>query len=284
MSTAPSIDVETPTINADPGPGNSQRGRPARSVLETAKRILQSSLLILVVLVLWQVIVWVFNPPTFLLPSPGSVLTAAFSNEFNWTQQILVTATEILGGFGVAAVGGILLGVAIAWSPLLSRIFLPPLILFNTLPKVALAPLFLIYLGYGILPNIVIAALIAFFPVVINTSIGLIQTDEDIVDLGRSLDAPKWKIFFRLRLPSAVPYILSALKVATTMAVTGAVFGEFIASQQGLGNLIIGTQVSLRTEVALASLLWLSVLGMALYYAVELVGRLLFPWADRRSA
>lgn len=252
-----------------------------KSVLRFGARAVQSSALIVVAVIAWQLVVSIAQPPEYLLPAPAAVWTAMWDAQYQWVDQIVITLQEILGGFAIAAVTGLVLAVAIAWSPMISRFVMPPLVLFNTLPKVAIAPLFIIYLGYGVLPNIVIAALIAFFPIVINTSIGLLQTDQDIVDLGRSLNAPTWKIFVRLRLPSAVPYILSSLKVATTMAVTGAVLGEFIASQKGLGNLIIATQVNLQTEVAFAAVLWLSVIGMALYYGVQLIGRLLFPWASR---
>ena len=139
---------------------------------------------------------------------------------------------------------------------------MPFLVFVNTLPKVAIAPLFLIWLGYGIFPNMLIGALIGFFPVVINTAVGLTQIDNDMLDLGRVFNAPKWKMFAKIRVPNAYPYILSALKITATAAVVGAIVGEFVASQKGLGYVIITTQSSMNTPVAFAALVWISILGL----------------------
>jgi NitT/TauT family transport system permease protein len=247
------------------------------------RRALEASSLIVLLIVLWQIAVSVFHPPAFLLPAPGDVWAAIWNGALRWPPNIWITLQESIGGFGLAVGLGLALGLMIAWSDILSRTVLPFLVVFNVLPKVAIAPLFIIYLGYGVFPNMVTAATIAFFPMVINTSIGLMQTDEELIDLARSLNAPKWKIFVRLRLPNATPYILSALKVSTTMAVTGAMVGEFVASQGGLGNLLIATQVTLQMDIAYASLFWLVVIGLALYYIVDFAGRLIFPWAHGPS-
>jgi len=156
----------------------------------------------------------------------------------------------------------------------------PFLVFVNTLPKVAVAPLFLLWLGYGLVPNMLIAALIGFFPVVINTAVGLTQVDDDLLDLGRAFGAPRWKVFVKIRLPNALPYVLSALKITATAAVVGAVVGEFVASQSGLGNVIVNAQTNLNTPVAFAALVWISVVGLALYGAVSLTARWLAPWAE----
>ena len=136
------------------------------------------------------------------------------------------------------------------------------------------------WMGYGIVPNMLIGALIGFFPVVINTAVGLTQIDQDLVDLGRVFSAPKWNVFMKIRIPNAYPYILSALKVTATSAVVGAVVGEFVASQKGLGYVIITTQSSMNTPAAFAALVWISVLGLLLYGLVALLSRLLAPWAE----
>ncbi len=228
---------------------------------------------------LWQIAVSFLGVREYLLPSPGAVLRAMFSDEIPWLRHAWVTALEIAGAFVLAAVAGVVLGVAIAWSPFMSRALTPFLVFVNTLPKVAVAPLFLIWLGYGILPNMLIGALIGFFPVVINTAVGLTQIDADLVDLGRVFNAPKWKVFVKIRVPNAMPYILSALKVTATAAVVGAIVGEFVASQRGLGYVIITTQSSMNTPAAFAALVWISVLGLVLFGFVALLARLLVPWA-----
>lgn len=231
-------------------------------------------------IVAWIVAVSIFPIPSYILPSPREVIEAAFGSEIAWKQHIWTTTLEIIGGFLLSAVAGILLGVAIAWSSLAERTLVPFLVFVNTLPKVAVAPLFLLWLGYGIFPNMVIAALIGFFPVVINTAAGLSQSPEEMLDLGQIFGASKARIFRKIRIPGALPYILSALKVSATTAVIGAIVGEFVASQRGLGYVIINAQMTLNTPVAFVALIWISIIGLAAYGAVSLGGRWLAPWAE----
>ncbi|VTU37140.1 Putative aliphatic sulfonates transport permease protein SsuC [Variovorax sp. PBL-H6] len=233
---------------------------------------------------LWQVAVSVFGIREYLLPGPLAVWQSMTSNEIPWLFHSWITGIEILGAFVLAGAAGVVLGMAIAWSAGISRALTPFLVFINTLPKVAIAPLFLMWLGYGILPNMLIGALIGFFPVVINTAVGLTQIDQDLVDLGRVFSAPKWKVFMKIRIPNAYPYILSALKVTATSAVVGAVVGEFVASQRGLGYVIITTQSSMNTPAAFAALVWISVLGLLLYGLVAGLSLLLAPWAEDKPA
>jgi NitT/TauT family transport system permease protein len=243
-------------------------------------RHLPSLGLFAVLLLAWQLAGPVFGLREYLLPGPVSVVRAALSPTIPWPTHLTITTLEILGGFAVAGLAGVLLGVAVAWSPVAARALMPFLVFVNTLPKVAVAPLFLLWLGYGIVPNILIAALIGFFPVVINTAVGLTQVDEELLDLGRVFGAPTWKVFLKIRLPNALPYVLSALKITATAAVVGAVVGEFVASQAGLGMVIVNAQTNLNTPVAFAALLWISVIGLLLYGAVGLAARWWAPWAD----
>ena len=228
----------------------------------------------------WQLAVSVFDVREYILPSPLVVLRALGGSEIPWVGHIWITTLEIAGAFIVAGVFGVALGIAIAWSPVLAKALVPFLVFVNTLPKVAVAPLFLLWLGYGMVPNMLIGALIGFFPVVINTAVGVTQVDEEMLDLGRVFNAPKWRVFAKIRIPNAYPYILSALKVTATAAVVGAIVGEFVASQKGLGYVIITTQGSMNTPVAFAALVWISVIGLAVYGAVVLAARRLAPWAE----
>jgi NitT/TauT family transport system permease protein len=242
-------------------------------------RLLEGSSVFVVLILLWQLAVWAFDPPAYLLPTPRAVWQDIWNPALQWPMSIAITLQEILGGFAISAVVGVGLGIVIAWTPALERTILPFLVVFNILPKVAIAPLFVIYLGYGIFPNMVIAATIGFFPVVINTATGLARIESDWIDLARSLRAPKWKVFLRLRIPHALPHIVSGLKVSSTLVVVGAVIGEFIASQGGLGNMEISTQVSLNTALAFACLFWLSVIGLLLYFAIDVAAKVAMPWA-----
>ncbi len=216
-------------------------------------------------LLIWQVVPPLLRIREYLLPGPVAVVRAALNFSIPWHAHIWVTTLEILGGFALAGAGGVALGVAIAWSGTAARALVPFLVVVNTLPKVAVAPLFLLWLGYGVVPNVLIAALIGFFPVVINTAVGLTQIDEELLDLGRVFGAPKWKVFVKIR---------------ATAAVVGAIVGEFVASQAGLGMVIVNAQTNLNTPVAFAALAWISVIGLGLYGAVGLAARAWAPWAD----
>ena len=243
-------------------------------------RHLPSIVLFVALLALWQLGATSFGIREYILPSPTVVGRALVSGEIPWAAHAATTALEIVGAFLLAGAAGVTLGVAIAWSPLLATALMPFLVFVNTLPKVAVAPLFLLWLGYGIVPNMLIGALIGFFPVVINTAVGLSQVDPEMLDLGRVFNAPKWRVFAKIRIPNAYPYILSALKVTATAAVVGAIVGEFVASQRGLGYVIITTQGSMNTPVAFAALVWISALGLAVYGAVVLAARWIAPWAE----
>ncbi|HZQ00927.1 MAG TPA: ABC transporter permease [Reyranella sp.] len=245
-----------------------------------AQQYWPTAALFVALLVIWQLAVSVSGIREYLLPAPQSVWHALWYPEVPWTQHLWATTWEIIGAFFMAAGVGVLLGVAIAWSPLIANALVPFLVFVNTLPKVAVAPLFLIWLGYGIFPNMLMGALIGFFPVVINTAVGLSQVEADMLDLGRVFSAPKWKIFVKIRIPNALPYILSSLKITATAAVVGAIVGEFVASQRGLGYLITTTQSSMNTSLAFAALIWISVVGLVLYGLVVLIARLWAPWAE----
>jgi NitT/TauT family transport system permease protein len=255
-------------------------GPPMRGTSRLLHRYLPAAALFGGLLIAWQLAVTVLGLREYLLPAPIRVVAAMTGDEIPWLRHVWITSVEIVGAFLLAGVVGVALGVAVAWSPILSRALVPFLVFVNTLPKVAVAPLFLLWLGYGILPNALIAALIGFFPVVINTAVGLTQVDEELLDLGRVFGAPTWKVFLTIRLPNALPYVLSALKVTATAAVVGAIVGEFVASQAGLGTVIVNAQTNLNTPVAFAALVWISVIGLLLYGAVGLAARRWAPWAD----
>lgn len=241
---------------------------------------LPAMLVFAALIVVWQLAVTLLEIREYLLPAPGVVLEAmGRGSDIPWATHLWVTTIEVLGAFVLAAIAGIALGMAVAWSPAAARALMPFLVFVNTLPKVAVAPLFLMWLGYGIWPNMLIGALIGFFPVVVNTAVGLTQIDEDLLDLGRVFDAPKWKVFVKIRVPNATPYILSALKVTASAAVIGAIVGEFVASQRGLGYVIITAQSSMNTPAAFAALVWISILGLALFGLVAALSRVLAPWA-----
>jgi NitT/TauT family transport system permease protein len=221
--------------------------------------------------------------PRFILPSPVDTIGTLGMARYDWPRHILVTAAEVFGGFSLAVVVGVGLAVAFNWSPATDRAGMPLLVTLNMIPKVAMAPLFIVWLGYGIGPNMVIAFTICFFPIVINTSRGLHEVEPDLIDLVRVIKATNWQIFRKIQLPSALPFIFSGMRVAAVLAVAGAVVGEFIGSDRGLGYIMLSLQATLDTPAMFMSLALITLIGVALYGAVTIAERLIVP-VDARVA
>jgi NitT/TauT family transport system permease protein len=219
----------------------------------------------LAVIVLWQLLVDAFHVPTFVLPSPLATLATLFSAKYAWISNVAVTAAEILGGFALGAIVGVALAVVFTWSPLVSLILLPLFVTLNMIPKVALGPLVIVWFSYGIFPNILIAFSICFFPILLTTARGLSEVEPDLLDLVKSLRGSRWVLFRKIQLPGSLPYIFSGMKVGAILAVAGAIVGEFIASDRGLGYLMIQVQSSLDTPAMVMAVVLLTLLGVALY-------------------
>lgn len=226
----------------------------------------------------WQVVVWVFRFPKFLLPAPTDVWGVAIAFGHNWGKHIWATVQATFIGFGVAAGMGIFLAIVIVHSRLLSQIITPVLVLLQIVPKIAFAPLFLIWFGTGPVPIVVITFLVAFFPVVVNTAIGLVEVEPDLLDLTRVLRMSAWRVLWAIRFPGALPYIFSGLRVALTLAVIGAIIGEFVGSNVGLGYLVLIANNDMNTPLAIASIALISAFGLFLYGAIVVLERVSMPW------
>jgi len=244
---------------------------------------LPSVVVMLALLVLWQLGVQWLGVKEYILPTPISALRTLADPNYRWTANFLATLYSVLGAFALSAVLGVLLAIVVVWNDLLMRTVMPVLILFNTLPKIALAPLFVVWMGYGIWPNIVIGTTIAFFPMVVNTAVGLASAEPEMLDLVRTLKAGKWQVLKKIRIPNAIPYIFVGLKLNATMSVIGALVGEFVASERGLGSLIITSGVTMETAPIFASLILISALGLVLYGLVVAVEQIVAPWANREE-
>ena len=192
-----------------------------------------------------------------------------------------MTLLETLVGFGLALAAGLLVGALVDASPVLRRAVYPLVVASQTVPIPAIAPLLLIWFGYGLLPKVLVTALIGFFPIAVNTVDGLRATDRDVLDLLRSLGAGGWGRFRLAKLPSALPFVFSGAKVAVAVCVIGAVFGEFVGSSAGLGYLINRSRAQFLTDRVFACLVLLAMIGIGLFALVSLAERLLLPW--RRS-
>jgi len=279
-----SADVRAADVRRDNGRANDEPADDARFAARLRAAVvyyLPSVVVMLALVVVWQLGVQWLGVKEYILPTPLSALRTLGDPNYRWTANFLATLYSVLGAFALSAVLGVVLAIVIVWNDLLMRTVMPVLILFNTLPKIALAPLFVVWLGYGIWPNIVIGTTIAFFPMVVNTAVGLASAEPEMLDLVKTLRASRWKVLTKIRFPNAVPYIFVGLKLNATMSVIGALVGEFVASEKGLGSLIITGGVTMQTASIFASLTLISVLGLVLYGLVVAVEQIVAPWAHR---
>jgi len=229
-------------------------------------------------IMLWHFYVVTFDVAPVVLPRPMLVLDATIANWRLVVSEGWITLLESLYGFILAFVLGVPLAVAISGSRTLNLMFYPLLIATQSLPKVALAPLILVWLGTGIESKLAIAWLVAFFPIVVDTATGLRNTPAEFLDLATSVRANAFQTFWKIRFPAALPFVISGSKVAITLAVIGAVIGEFIGSNEGLGNLLLVANSQVNIPLAFACLIGLSAIGIGLYAAVAAVELALKPW------
>jgi NitT/TauT family transport system permease protein len=227
---------------------------------------------------LWALYCVYGNVPTVVLPTPDKVLSAFIARFDLILSEGWVTLKETLYGFVLALVIGIPMAVAVANSRALNLMFYPLLIGLQSVPKVALAPIILVWLGTGMESKLAIVWLVAFFPIIVDTVAGLRSTPRELLELARSLRATPMQVFLKVQLPAALPFVFTGAKVAITLAVIGAVIGEFVGSSEGLGFLLLSATSQLDSPLAFAALFALSFLGMFVYLLVELAERLAAPW------
>jgi len=239
--------------------------------------------LVLIVFVLaWESIVRAWRIPEFLVPAPsaiGRALMAGLTSRL-YLDHFGVTLYESLLGFLIAAAAGIACGTVIAQFRVVEQTLYPYLVALQTLPKIAIAPLLIVWLGFGITSKVVIAALVAFFPILVNVIVGLKTVDSSKLDLMRSLDASRWQTFRYVTFPNALPFVFAGLDIAIVFSVLGAIVGEFVGSQRGLGNLILQFHTSLDIAGMFAVLLLLAALGVGLHLAIQAIQRRVIFWAQ----
>jgi NitT/TauT family transport system permease protein len=216
--------------------------------------------------------------PTWLVPAPSRILGELWLSRDLLPQHILATALEVVAGFGIAVLVGVPLSIVIVLSPLARRIIYPLLLVLQSVPKVALAPIILLWIGYGTGSKLLIAAVTAFFPIIINTSAGMEAVPRELLELSRSFNARRLKVFWMVRLPFAMPYLFSGMKVAMSLALIGAVVGEFVGSDRGLGYLILTFSSTMNTALVFGAMVLLSMLGIGLFHAVAAAERIFCPW------
>ena len=241
-------------------------------------RSIDGILIGVVVLVVWQLLVRLAKIPPFLLPPPSAIAVRLFVDHQLILSDTMTTAIEVLLGFALAIVVSIPLAALLAQSILAERILQPILVASQTIPKVALAPLLVVWCGFGLMPKVLIAFTICFFPIFIDALTGFRSVPKEIAWLARSTGATRAQMFRHFQLPAALPHIFSGIKVASTLAIVGAIVGEFVAADHGLGYALLAANGSLDITLSFSLIVVLSVMGMILYSVVDRLERWALPW------
>jgi NitT/TauT family transport system permease protein len=230
----------------------------------------------LLILIGWQLLG--LKVPRYILPTPLATAGEMVTRAPLLAQHGLVTLREIALGFGLAVAVSVPCGLAVAFSRSVERVVMPVLVFTQLVPKIALAPLFIIWFGFGLFPKVFMTFLLSFFPIVIDSIAGFRSLDREVEYLIRSMGLRAWPAFVKVRLPHAAPQIFTGLKVAITLATVGAIIGEFVGSDRGLGYLLLVAGGDLRTELLFATLVLLTGIGLVLYYVMALLERVAIPW------
>jgi NitT/TauT family transport system permease protein len=237
---------------------------------------------IVVMVIIWKLVIAIFDVSPFVLPQPEDVLSGVrelVNSDGFWT-DVRVTLTETLVGFAIALALGLGLGIVLGRVVWLEQALRPVIVASQVVPKVALIPLFIIWFGFGMTSKIIIVALLSFFPILLNVILGVRSVDTGHQDVMRSLNSTRWQTFRRLEYPSTLPYVLAGMEVGIVFAVVGAVVGEYLGGDQGLGYRIVTSLNNLQAETLFAVILVLTLFGFLLYLAVVALKRFLIPWHD----
>ncbi len=269
----------TPQVSA--GAGNLDAGVQQRSRDRARRERIGAFIypigMMVVLIAVWEAAARLFSIPPYLLPAPSQIVLSMDSNSVILIKDSVVTTFEILLGFALSVAVGVPLALAIyLWRPFARGVY-PLLVSSQAVPKVAVAPLFLVWFGFGLLPKVLIAFLIAFFPVVINTAMGLASLEREKIYLAQSMGLGSVATFFKIQLPNALPSIFAGLKISITFAVVGAVVGEFVGGQGGLGYLLLIANGNMDTALLFAGIVALTLLGIVLFALVGLLERLVLP-------
>ncbi|MFW6028386.1 MAG: ABC transporter permease [bacterium] len=273
------MSASAPTSTIDP-----RRGATAALLAWLRKR---AGLLVVSVIffLLWEYGVWLFGVKAYLLPPPTTVWVEFLSRWDIVLHGAWITTQEILGGYLLAVVISIPLALMVARSRFVEDSIYPVIVFLQIIPKIAIAPLFIIWLGFGYTPKLLIVFLLCFFPIVVSSVAGFKSTDPEIMDFARTTGASGWKMFMKIQLPHALPEIFTGLKVGAALSATAAVVAEFVAADRGLGYLLLQYNGQFETPMVFAIIVILSLIGLVVYYLVELIERLVIPWhASQRPA
>jgi NitT/TauT family transport system permease protein len=248
-------------------------------VKPSVKNVIEPLIFFAVLLILWEILVEVIKVPSFILPPPRDLWTSFIKKLPILGNHSLITFVEAVGGFTFSLVLGVTFAIAVVYSRHLQNTLYPLIVILYAMPKSAFAPLMVIWVGYGLTSKIAIAFLVAFFPIVVNTVVGLKEVEPELLELARINRGSQFDVFKKIRLPNAIPFMFAGIKVAIVLSVTGAIVAEFVAANEGLGYLVLQANYSLDTAFALVVLIILAVLSLGLFWLVEIVQRKIAPWS-----
>ena len=254
-----------------------ERGRTWR----LAREYVPAALLLAGLVGCWELAVALFDTKPYILPAPSRIWDAFLEIRGTLPAHTRVTMTEAVLGLALAAVFGVLLASVIASVPLVRRVLYPLLVVSQTIPMIALAPLLIVWFGFGMMPKVLVVEMVGFFPIVVSTVDGLTGADPDMIALVRSMGANRWQVLRQVRIPAAIPAFFAGLKIAAAYAVTAAVVGEWVgtSSSHGLGLLINRSRASFRTDELFVAIAVISLSSVLLFAAVHLLFRIAAPWA-----
>ncbi|MGO2750756.1 MAG: ABC transporter permease [Pseudoclavibacter sp.] len=278
-----SATTNTPVIGS---PSDAPTPPPAkrRSIGKGLTGYTYPAIFLIVAFAAWWAVTETGTVASYILPSPADTLAAFTDNPQYLWDNTWVTTVETVIGFALSVVLGVAVAVIMVYSRTLERTFYPLILFAQVIPKIAIAPLFIVWMGFGPEPKILVAVLMAFFPIVIAGISGLRTIDPEILELTSTMGASRWKTFVKVRFPAALPELLSGMKVAATLAVTGAVVGEFVGANAGLGYVILQANGNVDTAMLFAALIIMSLLGILLFAVILVAERFLVPWhASRRN-
>ncbi|MFQ5849925.1 MAG: ABC transporter permease [Candidatus Binatia bacterium] len=245
----------------------------------SVKNIAEPVAFFAVLLALWEILVRIIHVPDFILPPPRDLYAAFVAMFYIIVFHAGITFGEAVGGFALSFVLGVGFAISIVYSRHIQNTIYPLIVILYAMPKSALAPLMVIWIGYGMFSKMSIAFLVAFFPIVVNTVVGLKEVEPELLDLAHINRASQFDVFTKIRLPNSLPYMFAGIKVALILSVTGAIVAEFVAANQGLGYLILQALYSLDTALTLVILLILALLSLGLFMSVQILQRKIAPWS-----
>ncbi len=248
-----------------------------KRLVNTENNILPGAFIIFL-LSLWEIVIRSFDIPKYILPSPSAIVKALYVNRAILLEHTKITVIEAGVGFIFAILFAVILAAIMNKSKLLKDMIYPILVISQTVPIIALAPLFMIWLGFGILPKIVIVVLVCFFPITISVTEGLETVDQDMINLMKVMKASPREIFFKVQLPATLPTFFSGLKIAATYSIMGAVIGEWVGAKSGLGVYMTRAMSSFKTDALFADILIIVVLSILVFKVIEYIGKVIMPW------